>query len=126
MTLTQGLVIAIGLVSGYGLVTALSRYGRKTPGHEKGTDDSSDNSAWKEREPVRPPPYSVRQWPEVLGIGESAEVSEIKLAYKSMMSQYHPDKVASLGLELRNLAELKSKAITNAYREAMRERGLKV
>jgi preprotein translocase subunit Sec63 len=31
------------------------------------------------------------------------------------MAEYHPDKVATLGVELRDLAEEKSKAITAAY-----------
>jgi DnaJ-domain-containing protein 1 len=39
------------------------------------------------------------------------------------MSQYHPDKVASLGRELRELAESKSKEISVAYQEALVARG---
>jgi preprotein translocase subunit Sec63 len=31
------------------------------------------------------------------------------------MAEYHPDKVATLGADLRDLAEAKSKAITAAY-----------
>ena len=31
------------------------------------------------------------------------------------MAEYHPDKVAMLGAELRELSEAKSKAITAAY-----------
>ena len=40
------------------------------------------------------------------------------------MGQYHPDKVAGLGVELRALAERKSKEISGAYRQAMREHGV--
>jgi DnaJ like chaperone protein len=50
-------------------------------------------------------------------------MEEIQAAYKSLIRQYHPDKVASLGEELRNLAEQKSKAINVAYKEAQETRG---
>jgi DnaJ like chaperone protein len=36
------------------------------------------------------------------------------------MAEYHPDKVAQLGEELRILAEAKSKEINAAYSEALR------
>lgn len=39
------------------------------------------------------------------------------------MRQYHPDKVASLGPELRDLCECKTKEINIAYDRAMAERG---
>lgn len=38
------------------------------------------------------------------------------------MSQYHPDKVASLGPELRDLCERKTKEINTAYDQAMAEK----
>jgi DnaJ like chaperone protein len=59
----------------------------------------------------------------VLNIDANASVEKIRAAYQTLMSQYHPDKVASLGAELRELAERKSKEIGVAYREAMRSRG---
>jgi DnaJ-domain-containing protein 1 len=62
-------------------------------------------------------------WYEVLEIREDASSAEIKAAYRRLMTQYHPDKVSSLGKELRELAEAKSKEITQAYRCAMQFRG---
>lgn len=38
------------------------------------------------------------------------------------MSQYHPDKVASLGPELRDLCERKTKEINTAYDQAIAEK----
>jgi DnaJ like chaperone protein len=38
------------------------------------------------------------------------------------MSQYHPDKVATLGQELQDLATQKSQQISAAYREALKAR----
>ncbi len=80
--------------------------------------------------PPEPPPGRaptsalLSDWPRTLGVSARATPDEIRSAYKSLMSQYHPDKVASLGIELRELAESKSKEIGAAYQAAMRERGL--
>jgi preprotein translocase subunit Sec63 len=75
--------------------------------------------------PQAPDPESVTQtWHGVLSVDANASVEEIRAAYQRLMSQYHPDKVASLGAELRELAERKSKEITVAYREAMRSHGI--
>jgi DnaJ like chaperone protein len=57
-------------------------------------------------------------------VAATATPEEIRAAYRSLFSQYHPDKVASLGIELRVLAESKSKEIGAAYREGMRLRGI--
>lgn len=40
---------------------------------------------------------------------------EIKRKYKKLIADYHPDRVANLGIELRELAERKTKAINHAY-----------
>jgi DnaJ-class molecular chaperone len=65
-----------------------------------------------------PPPH----WSEVLEIAPDASVEEIREAYRRLISQYHPDKVASLGRELQELAETKSRDITSAYQEAVMAR----
>lgn len=46
-------------------------------------------------------------WHRVLNINPDASVDEIRAAYQSLISQYHPD-------------ECKTKEITAAYQEAMR------
>ena len=67
---------------------------------------------------------SMQTWPGVLKVDPNASIDEIRAAYQTLMSQYHPDKVAALGAELRDLAERKSKEITVSYREALRSRDL--
>lgn len=62
-------------------------------------------------------------WFRILGTTESATSNEIAIAYKLKISQYHPDKVATLGPELQELAESKSKQINAAYDYALRLRG---
>jgi DnaJ like chaperone protein len=52
---------------------------------------------------------------EILCIARDAAPSEIHRAFRARMVEYHPDKVATLGVELRELAEEKSKAISAAY-----------
>jgi DnaJ like chaperone protein len=59
----------------------------------------------------------------VLGVLPTASADEIRASYRRLISQYHPDHVASLGQELRDLAERKSKEIVTAYDQAMRGRG---
>jgi DnaJ like chaperone protein len=54
---------------------------------------------------------------EVLGVTRSASSDEIQAAYRSRMTQYHPDKVAHLGEELQQLAHQKSQQIQRAYRQ---------
>jgi DnaJ like chaperone protein len=39
----------------------------------------------------------------------------VKDAYRSKMKDYHPDKVATMPIEFRQLAEAKSKDINAAY-----------
>ena len=62
-------------------------------------------------------------WTRVLEVPADASLDEIREAYRRLMSQYHPDKVASLGRELRELADAKSKDISAAYQQALAERG---
>jgi len=53
---------------------------------------------------------------DILGIRPGASREEIKAAYREQIKLYHPDKVASLGEELRNVANRMSASITGAYR----------
>ena len=69
-----------------------------------------------------PTPRRAQQtaaWYEVLKVAPSASADEIKAAYRKQMEQYHPDRVAHLGEELRNLAEDRTKEINAAYDQAL-------
>lgn len=66
---------------------------------------------------------SAPVWATVLGVSPEAGMDEIRRAYQHRIAEYHPDKVAALGTELRALAERKSKEINLAYDEACRARG---
>ncbi|MGB8131223.1 MAG: restriction endonuclease [Candidatus Angelobacter sp.] len=56
----------------------------------------------------------------VLGISRNASPEEIRAAYRREMVNYHPDKVAHLGKELRDLAKTKAQEINRAYQELAR------
>jgi hypothetical protein len=58
-----------------------------------------------------PSPYNV------LGVDQNATPEEIKIAYRRLAGQYHPDKVSHLGEEFRTLAEQKFKKIQEAYQQ---------
>lgn len=60
----------------------------------------------------------------VLGIAPSASDAEVKRAYRVLMSQNHPDKLASKGLpeSMREMAEQKTRQITTAYDRIERAR----
>ena len=53
----------------------------------------------------------------VLGVERSASDAEIKRAYRKLMSEHHPDKIAAKGLpeSMREMAEQKTREITRAY-----------
>jgi hypothetical protein len=53
----------------------------------------------------------------VLGVERDASAEEITRAYRERMRSYHPDHVAHLGEELRELAHRKALQIQRAYEE---------
>jgi len=57
----------------------------------------------------------------VLGVPRDATLEQIKAAYRTLIVQYHPDKVAQLGPELRQLAAEKSRQINDAYQMLERQ-----
>ncbi|MES2947163.1 MAG: DnaJ domain-containing protein [Pseudomonadota bacterium] len=109
-------VIIIGLLIGYWVVSMLDKKPEAKPTTEVMPDDTGASAA--EAAPATPP------WHEVLNVSASASLDEIRAAYKLHISQYHPDKVATLGDELRALAERKTKEIGAAYAEALRAHGI--
>ena len=60
----------------------------------------------------------------VLGLTEEATDAEIDLAYRRLISQYHPDRVAGSAPELQRQAEARAREINAAYDriQALRKR----
>ncbi len=68
----------------------------------------------------RPAQYSrssLKDAYDVLGISSSASDAEVKKAYRTLVSQHHPDKLLAKGLpdEMMTLAKEKTQQITKAY-----------
>lgn len=59
---------------------------------------------------------------EVLGVTPQDSFETIKQAYLRLVQQYHPDRVADMGPELREMAERRTKEINAAYTELKRSR----
>ena len=114
---TSDIVMIVGcLVIGYALVSMAMR----KPGPPPAAPKPPPAFGGAQQPPPGPPP--LPHWATVLELAPDAGVDEIRDAYRRLISQYHPDKVASLGRELQELAEAKSKAISIAYQEALAER----
>ena len=51
----------------------------------------------------------------VLGLTDEASDAEVDLAWRRLIAQYHPDKLAGVADELRRQAETRARAINAAY-----------
>lgn len=123
MTAVDIVVIVAGLFFGYRLV---SNYLTPNTSREQTRQDSDSprndppRQQWERNwEPAAP---SAPAWFDVLGVAETADLAQIEYAYRVKISQYHPDKVAQMGEDIRQLAEAKSKEINAAYETAVRLR----
>lgn len=70
--------------------------------------------------PPPPPPASQDPW-KVLGIAPGTSKEEARRAFRTLVAQYHPDKVAHLAPEFQELAERKTRAILEAWEQLEKE-----
>ncbi|MDX8413894.1 MAG: HEAT repeat domain-containing protein [Mariprofundales bacterium] len=66
--------------------------------------------------------HPSQPWFEVLQVEPNADAQTIQLAFRTLLKQCHPDKVASLGAEFQQLAEQKTRRLTQAFRAGLEER----
>ena len=118
MNLTEILVLLGGLGLGYGVVAMLVGGKRKLAAGDKIADAAPSEPFIRGADDA-----PSLAWPAVLEVAAEASLEDIRAAYRRRISQYHPDKVASLGPELQALAERKSKEIARAYQQALVARG---
>ena len=55
------------------------------------------------------------KYAEVIGLKAPFTIDEIKPSYRKLIAKYHPDRVAVMGEEIREVAEKKAKEINRAY-----------
>lgn len=55
------------------------------------------------------------KYAEIIGLKAPFTLDEIKPSYRKLITQYHPDRVAAMGEEIREVAEKKAKEINRAY-----------
>jgi DnaJ domain len=58
-------------------------------------------------------------WFAVLGLSSAATIEDVRQAYKALIKQNHPDRVHGMAPVFRALAEVETKKITTAYRQAL-------
>ena len=82
-------------------------------------DQQEESAAWGAQSAPAPAPAADVPWPDVLGVSPSAGIDEVKTAYKQLIKQNHPDRVANMAPLFRELAEAETKRINAAYEEAL-------
>lgn len=91
--------------------------------HSQGTHNNQNNRSY-----TRPSPeHSLQNAYGVLGIIPSATIAEIKKAYRRLMNEHHPDKLAARGLpaSMLKFAKEKTQQITAAYDVIREARGFR-
>jgi DnaJ-domain-containing protein 1 len=102
MNFAQFAVIALGLVVGYWAVGKLFFPAKGAP----------------------PPPLGALAWHQVLQVSAQATPDQIRAAYQSLISKYHPDQVEAVGGQFQDAAAVRASEITTAYRAGLRAHGL--
>jgi hypothetical protein len=78
---------------------------------------SQTNYEYRRKASTAPRPATQKSPYEVLGVRESASMEEVTAAYRKQAQMNHPDRVANMAAEFRELAEHRMKEINAAYDE---------
>ncbi len=111
MNLMEAASIVSGLAIGYWLISAFTKH----------PDDANHTAEQAPQPETVADETDERPWYQVLEVSEWANQEEVTAAYRSKITLYHPDKVATMGPEIRALAELKARELNTAYRQANRK-----
>lgn len=110
-------LVALSAMKGYG--PAWHNAQQQTRGQYRPGGEWNRNAPPPQRRPSEVDPYAV------LGITRDAGESEVKRAYRKLMSQHHPDKLGDVPDEVKRRSEARSIEINAAYERIKQERGLR-
>jgi DnaJ-domain-containing protein 1 len=105
--MTRLLAIIIIIVAAYSIFRYLMRMLRQT------TNQVDERNGYQYRNTGHA--TTEEEYREVLGLDTHEGPAAIRKKYKDLLSKYHPDKVQHLGIEFQDMAERKTKEITEAY-----------
>lgn len=96
--------------------TVIPLTGNKRPDGQQSQRSRDEDQ--RKRPPPPSRPASTRKSPyEVLGLKEGATIEVVTSAYRKQAQMNHPDRVANMAVEFRELAEKRMKEINAAYHE---------
>jgi len=87
--------------------------GIEEPEHSQKSDD--EDMEEDTVEPEKPSDPEEDNFASVLGLVDPYDMDDVKSAYRTLIAQYHPDKVSRMGDEIREVAERKAKEINESY-----------
>ncbi len=87
--------------------------GIEEPEHSQKSDD--EDMEEDTDEPEKPSDPEEDNFASVLGLVDPYDMDDVKSAYRTLIAQYHPDKVSRMGDEIREVAERKAKEINESY-----------
>jgi hypothetical protein len=117
MKLELVFTIAIFGFAGYKIVSYLfDKFGGKSSQNHSSGERVHDEE--RSQEETSGASRNESAWWNILGVKPDSSAIEIRAAYRSLISKYHPDKVESLGEEFKEIARNKSQEINAAYERA--------
>jgi len=120
MTPAEIVISLVGLVGGYWVVSAFLNPSKPSPQNPQDEVRRPEPAAAeKSTDPSR---VDATNWHQILEVPADADADAIASAYRRKISQYHPDKVAQMGEEIRAVAAAKSQQINSAYDIGMKLR----
>lgn len=120
MSPAEIVISLVGLVGGYWVVSAFLNPSKPPP--QNPPDETAvpgPRPAGPFKDPSR---VDATNWHQILEVPADANADAIATAYRRKISQYHPDKVAQMGEEIRAVAAAKSQQINTAYDIGMKLR----
>ena len=105
--MTRLVAIIIIIAAGYFIIRYIIRTLKQGLAKESGTGDRR-YQGWNHVN-------TEEGYRQILGVTSKDSPATIRRKYKELLSKYHPDKVQHLGTEFQEMAEMKTKAIMEAY-----------